>query len=178
MAKYVYPAIFSWNEEDSVYYVSFPDAANWFTDGETVEEAMENATDVLNLMLLHLEETHREADIPTPSRINDIQKTDARDVVTLVAADTAAYAEQLAMQETPIRHAREKLLAERANFFKSNEHGVSTMCDIMEKLIADKVVKIIINQLKIHMPYEQIAQVTETPLDEVIRIAKESNLAY
>lgn len=52
------------------------------------------------------------------------------------------------------------------------------MCDIMEKLIADKVVKIIINQLKIHMPYEQIAQVTETPLDEVIRIAKESNLAY
>ncbi|MCI6231687.1 type II toxin-antitoxin system HicB family antitoxin [Selenomonas sp.] len=108
MAKYVYPAIFSWNEEDSVYYVSFPDAANWFTDGETVEEAMENATDVLNLMLLHLEETHREADIPTPSRINDIQKTDARDVVTLVAADTAAYAEQLAMQENPIRHAREK----------------------------------------------------------------------
>ncbi|MDY4417376.1 hypothetical protein [Selenomonas sp.] len=73
---------------------------------------------------------------------------------------------------------RSKLLAERANFFKSNEHGVSTMCDIMEKLIADKVVKIIINQLKIHMPYEQIAQVTETPLDEVIRIAKESNLAY
>ena len=108
MAKYVYPAIFSWNEEDSVYYVSFPDAANWFTDGETVEEAMENATDVLNLMLLHLEETHREADIPTPSRINDIQKTDARDVVTLVAADTAAYAEQLAMQVNPIRHAREK----------------------------------------------------------------------
>ena len=104
----MYPAIFSWNEEDSVYYVSFPDAANWFTDGETVEEAMENATDVLNLMLLHLEETHREADIPTPSRINDIQKTDARDVVTLVAADTAAYAEQLAMQENPIRHAREK----------------------------------------------------------------------
>lgn len=108
MAKYVYPAIFSWNEEDHVYYVSFPDASNWFTDGETVEEAMENATDVLNLMLLHLEETHREADIPKPSPINDIQKKSFRDVVTLVAADTEAYAEQLAMQENPIRHAREK----------------------------------------------------------------------
>ena len=71
-----------------------------------------------------------------------------------------------------------QLLAERANFFKSNEHGVSTMCDIMEKLIADKVVKIIINQLKRHVPYQEISEVTETPLEEVIRIAKESNLAY
>ena len=108
MAKYVYPALFSWSENDNVYYVSFPDAANWFTAGVTVEEAMENATDVLNLMLLHLEEEHRESDIPHPSSINDISKNNPRDIVTLVAADTEAYAEQLAAQENPIRHAREK----------------------------------------------------------------------
>ena len=108
MAKYVYPAIFSWNEDDQVYYVSFPDAENWFTDGSTVEEAMENATDVLNLMLLHLEEEHRESEIPTPGRINDIRKASPNDIVTLVAADTEAYAEQLAKEENPIRHAREK----------------------------------------------------------------------
>ena len=79
-----------------------------------------------------------------------------------------------------------KLLAERTNFFKSNEHGVSTMCDIMERIekegfakgVAETTLKVIRNQLKFHIPYEQIAQVTETPLDEVIRIAKESNLAY
>lgn len=108
MAKYVYPAIFSWSEDDKIYYVSFPDAANWFTDGSTVEEAMENATDVLNLMLLHLEEEHREKEIPTPSNINDVQKKAASDIVTLVAADTALYANQLASEENPIRHAREK----------------------------------------------------------------------
>lgn len=75
-----------------------------------------------------------------------------------------------------------KILAERANFFKSNEHGVIHMCNIMEELTAkavkDKVLKIIRNQLKHHVPYEEIAEVTETPLDEVIRIAKESHLAY
>ncbi|WP_294159784.1 type II toxin-antitoxin system HicB family antitoxin [uncultured Selenomonas sp.] len=108
MSKYVYPAIFSWSEDDHVYYVTFPDAANWFTDGSTVEEAMENATDVLNLMLLHLEEEHREDEIPVPSRINDLHKASADDIVTLVAADTEAYAEQLARSENPIRHAREK----------------------------------------------------------------------
>ena len=108
MSKYVYPAIFAWNDEDQVYYVTFPDAKNWFTDGSTVAEAMENATDVLNLMLLHLEESHRENEIPKPSNINDLQKTNPSDIVTLVAADTEAYAETLAIQENPIRHAREQ----------------------------------------------------------------------
>ena len=83
MSKYVYPAIFAWNDEDQVYYVTFPDAKNWFTDGSTVAEAMENATDVLNLMLLHLEESHRENEIPKPSNINDLQKTNPSDIVTL-----------------------------------------------------------------------------------------------
>lgn len=79
-----------------------------------------------------------------------------------------------------------KLLAERANFFKSNEHGVNNMCRIMEKIekegfakgVAETTLKIIRNQLKRHIPYEEISEVTETPIDEVIRIAKESNLAY
>lgn len=75
-----------------------------------------------------------------------------------------------------------KLLAERANFFKSNEHGVSTMCDIMEQLtakaVADRVIKTIRNQLKRHVAYEDIASDNDTTVEEVIRIAKESNLAY
>ena len=33
-------------------------------------------------------------------------------------------------------------------------------------------------QLKRKVPYEQIAEDTETPLNEVIRIAKESGMAY
>ena len=68
------------------------------------------------------------------------------------------------------------------------------MCEIMEKIeaegfargiaqgitqgIADATRKIIQNQLKRHAPYEQIAEDTETTVEEVIRIAKESNLSY
>lgn len=108
MAKYVYPAIFSWSNDDNTYLVTFPDAKNWFTDGRTVAEAMENATDVLNLMLLHMEEEHREQERPAPSNIHAVHPKNPDDIVTLVAADTDAYAEKLSAEENPIRHAREK----------------------------------------------------------------------
>ena len=87
-----------------------------------------------------------------------------------------------------------KLLAERANFFKSDEHGVMTMCKVIEDYakkyaageraegraegIAERTLRTIRNQLKRHVAYEDIASDNETTVDEVIRIAKESNLAY
>ena len=87
-----------------------------------------------------------------------------------------------------------EVLAERMNYFKSNEHGVMTMCGIMEKIhekgraegkaegraegIAEKTVRTIRNQLKRHVAYADIASDNETTVDEVIRIAKENGLAY
>ena len=79
-----------------------------------------------------------------------------------------------------------KVLADRASFFKSNEHGVSTMCKIMEEIekngvakgVAETTLKIIKRQLKRKEDYAQIAEDTDTPVDEVIRIAKENGLAY
>lgn len=83
-----------------------------------------------------------------------------------------------------------KVLAERVEYFKTDEHGVMTMCKIMEEFtkgareegkaegIAEKMVRTIRNQLKRHVPYADIASDNETTIDEVIRIAKENNLAY
>ena len=75
-----------------------------------------------------------------------------------------------------------QLLAERANFFKKNEHGVRQMSKIMEEIerkgIAKATFKFIRNQLRRRVPYQQIAEDTDTPVDEVIRIAKENGLAY
>ncbi|MCI6087019.1 PD-(D/E)XK nuclease family transposase [Selenomonas sp.] len=80
-----------------------------------------------------------------------------------------------------------KLLADRANFFKTNEHGVSKMCRVMEEIeekgIAKGVAKatrnIIQNFLaKQNLTYEEIAAGTNTTVEEVARIAKESGLAY
>ncbi|MCI6099096.1 MAG: PD-(D/E)XK nuclease family transposase [Selenomonas sp.] len=95
-----------------------------------------------------------------------------------------------------------KVLAERASFFKSDEHGVMTMSKVMEDFakkyaikyaageraegkaegiaqgIAEKTLRTIRNQLKRHVAYADIASDNETTVDEVIRIAKESNLSY
>ena len=61
--KYVYPALFV--KEDESIIVTFPDLEDTFTDGTTMEEAFENAEDVLNLMLWNREE--EKDDIPMPS---------------------------------------------------------------------------------------------------------------
>lgn len=91
-----------------------------------------------------------------------------------------------------------KVLAERVKFYKSDEHGVRTMCKIMQDLmekyaegkleegrakgkaegIAEKTLRTIRNQLKRHVEYADIASDNETTVDEVIRIAKENGLAY
>lgn len=83
-----------------------------------------------------------------------------------------------------------KVLAKRVKYFKTNEHGVRTMCNVMEEFtkdireegkaegIAEKTLRTILNQLRRHADYAIIASDNETSVDEVIRIAKENGLAY
>lgn len=85
-SKYIYPAVFSHDEDG--FYVEFPDIHNCFTDGDTLEEAMENAKDVLELMLYEMET--KNAVPPTATKISDIKCTDSS-FATLVLADTMMY---------------------------------------------------------------------------------------
>ncbi|MEI3063121.1 MAG: type II toxin-antitoxin system HicB family antitoxin [Oscillospiraceae bacterium] len=48
MAKYVYPAIFT--EDEDGYSVRFPDVDGCFTSGRSLQEALEMAEDALCLM--------------------------------------------------------------------------------------------------------------------------------
>ena len=86
--KYEYPAIISYNFQDKVYYVDFPDMPNCFTDGETLKEALDNAEDVLNLMLLDAETQSLE--IPVPSPMDSIS-LGTGEITALVKADTGLY---------------------------------------------------------------------------------------
>lgn len=89
MAKYVYPAIFT-PEEEGGYSIRFPDVPNCFTGAETLEGAMEMANDVLCLMLYELEQAGSE--IPAASTVAQMQEqTDAGEFVSLIACDTLAY---------------------------------------------------------------------------------------
>lgn len=68
--RYEYPAIISYSNEDKVYYVDFPDMTNCFTDGATLREALDNAEDVLNLILSYRED--KGDALPEPSDLNSL----------------------------------------------------------------------------------------------------------
>lgn len=115
MAKYVYPAVISQMEDAEYgpyYHVTFPDIEGCFTDGDTMEEALVNAADVLNFMMYDVE--HKDKGLPVknhinkPTPINEVKKENATDVVTLVYADTEIYEEVIKRENNPIRYAREK----------------------------------------------------------------------
>ena len=86
--KYVYPAIFKWSESDKAYIVQFVDSDNWYTDGESLTLAMENAIDVLNLMLLDAEDSGDT--IPPASTIEDIA-VEPNAFAQYIFADTDMY---------------------------------------------------------------------------------------
>ena len=84
--KYVYPALFA--KEDESILVTFPDLEDTFTDGATMQEAFDNAEDVLNLMLWNREE--EKADIPLPSSPEEIIVPQGI-MLVMIKADTLAY---------------------------------------------------------------------------------------
>ena len=87
MAKYVYPAVFT--KEENHYLVNFPDIKNCYTDGESIAEAFEMAEDVLALMIYGLEE--RNAPIPPATDIQSISVNNSDSFVSLVPCDTFEY---------------------------------------------------------------------------------------
>lgn len=87
MAQYVYPAIFTL-EENGMYSVRFPDVKNCFTDGKNLADALVMAQDALCLMLYDKEEAGEE--IPKASNIKEIQ-TAPDEIVSLVSCDTLEY---------------------------------------------------------------------------------------
>ena len=84
--KYEYPAVISYSANDNVYYVDFPDLKNCFTDGENLREALDNAEDVLNLILSHRESKGDE--MPAPSALKSIH-LGIGEIVALVRSETA-----------------------------------------------------------------------------------------
>jgi predicted RNase H-like HicB family nuclease len=87
MAKYVYPAIFT-VEDDGNYSVVFPDIENCFTGGDDMADALEMAEDVLCLMLYDMEKEGMA--IPPPSNCKAVVAKDT-DIVSLIRCDTETY---------------------------------------------------------------------------------------
>lgn len=88
MAKYVYPAVFT-PEENGAYSVNFPDLDGCYTCGDNLQDAIMMAEDVL-AFYLYDEEAAGKA-IPKASPAAGIS-LEADEFVNYVACDTLAYA--------------------------------------------------------------------------------------
>lgn len=86
MASYIYPAVFT--EEENGYSVNFPDLEGAYTCGDSLNEALAMAEDVLPLVLVDYED--RKQKIPVPSTVKSVQ-TDENEFVSLVSCDTEKY---------------------------------------------------------------------------------------
>jgi len=87
MAKYIYPAIFT-KEDEGGYSILFPDLQGCYTQGEEMQDSLEMANDVLCFTLYDLEIEN--AEIPPPSDPSTI-KCDENSFITLVSCDTIEY---------------------------------------------------------------------------------------
>lgn len=86
MAKYIYPAIFT--KESGAYTIHFPDLESCYTQGDSIQEAYEMASDILCLTLYNLEE--EKAKIPPASEITSF-KIGKDEFASLIACDTIEY---------------------------------------------------------------------------------------
>ena len=73
MAKYAYPAVFT-PEKNGFYSIVFPDLEGCYTCGDSIEDGIEHAQDVLALVLFEYEKEKKE--IPKPSTLDAIPLAD------------------------------------------------------------------------------------------------------
>lgn len=87
MAKYIYPAIFT-PEENGKFSINFPDIDGCYTCGDDLADGIEMAQDALALMLTHLEDEKKE--IPAASPINDLVVSND-EFTNYISCDTTIY---------------------------------------------------------------------------------------
>ena len=85
MKRFFYPAIFT--KEDSAYWVRFPDLDGCFTQGDTIDEAYENAVEAVGLWM---DNGSGEFDPPPVSDASEFELTDNESVI-LIEFDPVDY---------------------------------------------------------------------------------------
>ena len=86
MKKLFYPAVF--HPEDTGYSVFVPDIDGCFSQGDTLEEAIEMVTDAIGLCLEEFSE--RQEEVPQPSNPKNVT-CEPEDFIALIEFDWIAY---------------------------------------------------------------------------------------
>lgn len=91
MSKLYYPAVFHVSEDVGGYWVEFPDLPGCFSQGQSIEQTLENSKEALGLYLDQSDEFFQPK-TNHPSSIHDIMKQHKDEVVMLVEYDAVKYA--------------------------------------------------------------------------------------
>lgn len=94
----VYPAIFSQDEREG-FYIQFPDIKGNGTQGQSLIDGLEMASDYLGIMLVDYIE--HDIPLPKPSAIKEI-KTMGNEFPTLITVDLTDYLKDSKMDRTNI----------------------------------------------------------------------------
>ena len=84
MAKFVYPAIFYYDNDYNNYAVALPDV-NIYTEGDTIEDAYKNAQEFLLSYLDCCEQLNQSPE--KPSVFNEVVNAHKQDTVMLVSVE-------------------------------------------------------------------------------------------
>ena len=95
--KLVYPACM-YEEDDGGYSVEVPDLQGCYTQGNTLQEALEMAQDAaLGWILTSIEDDEQ---IPQPSKIEEIELTDNNGFKTLLLLDIDQYTQKYGSKQS------------------------------------------------------------------------------
>lgn len=94
--KYTY--VCTIEDDEGKFFVQFPDLENVFTEGDTMEQAMELAADVLPLMLCGMEDDGET--IPPATPLGKV-KPEAGQALAMIFADTDDYRKKYGTKAVP-----------------------------------------------------------------------------
>ncbi|MBR6381052.1 MAG: type II toxin-antitoxin system HicB family antitoxin [Lachnospiraceae bacterium] len=126
MMTKVYPAVV--HKEDDGFWLEFPDLPGCHTDGDTLEELMENAEEALGAYLAVKMEYHET--VPAASSINEIA-VGANDSKTYVVVDVNKY-----HRDT---RAVKKMLSIPAWLAKAAEEEHLSLSKILQEALLDRL---------------------------------------
>lgn len=91
MSKVYYPAVFHKSDDETGYWIEFPDLPGCFSQGDTINQAMEYSKEAIGLFLDQSDDLY-ERQIAKPSDIQAVMKQFPNEIVLLVEYDDIKYA--------------------------------------------------------------------------------------
>lgn len=122
--KLAYPIVLSQGTDHIIVYIPDFDIN---TQGNDYADAIEMARDAIGIMGIDMEDEHEE--LPKPSKITNVSKEQANDIITLVDVDFAEY-----RRKNDLRAVRRNVTLPRWLDFEAEKSGINVSAVLQRAL--------------------------------------------